>query len=185
VDRLVPYKCADLVIESISKLDQGIQSKIRLSIVGDGSERNNLENLVKDLNLGEIVSFAGWVNQKETLDYYRKADIFCVPSIREFGGAVVMEAMACGLPCIVANNGGIGEYVNEETGFKIEPISREYVTEELTTKIKLLVEDDRLRETMSAKAREKAREFAWENKARKIVEIYEKMFGEKGVSASA
>ncbi|MEG4294202.1 glycosyltransferase family 4 protein [Microcoleus sp. C2C3] len=185
VGRLVPYKCADIIIESIGKLDQEIQSKIRLSIVGDGSERNNLENLVKDLSLGEVVSFAGWVNQKETLDFYRKADIFCFPSIREFGGAVVMEAMACGLPCIVANNGGIGEYVNEETGFKIEPISREYLTQELTSKIKMLVEDDKLRESMSAKAIERAKEFEWENKARKIVEIYGKMLGEKGVRASA
>jgi glycosyltransferase involved in cell wall biosynthesis len=185
VGRLVPYKCADVVIESIGKLDQAIQSKIRLTIVGDGSERNNLENRVKELNLAEIVSFAGWVNQSETLDYYRKADIFCFPSIREFGGAVVIEAMASGLPCIVANNGGIGEYVNEETGFKIEPISREYLTQELTSKIKMLVEDDKLRESMSAKAIERAREFEWENKARKIAEIYEKMLGEKGAGASA
>ncbi len=178
VGRLVPYKCADIVIESIGKLDPVIKNKIRLTIVGDGPERNNLENRVQELKLGEIVSFAGWVNQQETLDYYRKADIFCFPSIREFGGAVVMEAMACGLPCIVANNGGIGEYVNEETGFKIEPNSREYLTEELTSKIKLLVEDDRLRESMSAKAMEKAKEFAWDKKAEKIVEIYQKMLGE-------
>ena len=184
VGRLVPYKCADIVIESLGKLDQAIQSKIRLTIVGDGSERNNLENRVKELNLGEIVSFAGWVNQQETLDYYRKADIFCFPSIREFGGAVVMEAMACGLPCIVANNGGIGEYVNEETGFKIEPISREYLTQELTSKIKMLVEDDQLRESMSASAIEKAREFAWDKKAEKIVEIYEHMVSEKTASKS-
>jgi glycosyltransferase involved in cell wall biosynthesis len=185
VGRLVPYKCADVVIESIGNLDQAMQSKIRLTIVGDGSERNKLENRVKELNLAEIVSFAGWVNQSETLDYYRKADIFCFPSVREFGGAVVIEAMACGLPCIVANNGGIGEYVNEETGFKIEPISREYLTQELTTKIKMLVEDDKLRQSMSAKAIERAKEFEWENKARKIVEIYEKMLGEKGAGASA
>jgi len=185
VGRLVPYKCADIVIESIGKLDQAIQNKIRLKIVGDGQERNHLENRVKELNLGEIVSFAGWVNQQETLDYYRKADIFCFPSIREFGGAVVIEAMACGLPCIVANNGGIGEYVTEETGFKIEPISRDYLTQELTNKIQMLVEDERLRESMSAKAIEKAREFEWDNKARKILEIYQKMLAEKGVRASA
>ena len=82
VGRLVPYKCADIVIESIGKLDAAIQSKIRLTIVGDGSEKNNLQNRVKDLNLGEIVSLAGWVNQQEILDYYRKSDIFCFPSIR-------------------------------------------------------------------------------------------------------
>ena len=66
-----------------------------------------------------------------------------MPSAREFGGAVVIEAMACGLPCIVANKGGIGEYVTEETGFKIEQNSREYLTQELTKKIKILVEDDK------------------------------------------
>jgi glycosyltransferase involved in cell wall biosynthesis len=88
-------------------------------------------------------------------------------------------------PCIVANNGGIGEYVTEETGFKIEPISREYLTQELTNKIKILVADDRLRASMSASAIERAKEFAWDNKARKILEIYEKMLGDKIVSASA
>jgi glycosyltransferase involved in cell wall biosynthesis len=179
VGRLVPYKCPDILLESIGKLDPAIQSKIRLTIVGDGSEKNSLENRVKELNLGEIVSFAGWVNQQETLDYYRKADIFCFPSIREFGGAVVLEAMACGLPCIVANNGGIGEYVTEETGFKIEPNSREYLTQELTKKIKILVEDDQLRQSMSAKCIERAKEFEWDNKAIKIVEIYEKMLAQK------
>lgn len=184
VGRLVPYKCADIVIESIGKLDPAIKSKIRLTIVGDGSERNNLENKVKELNLGEIVSFAGWVNQQKTVDYYRKADIFCFPSVREFGGAVVIEAMACGLPCIVANNGGIGEYVTEETGFKIEPSSREYLTQELTNKIKILVEDDQLRKSMSAQAIERAKEFEWARKAEKIVEIYQKMLGEKSVRAS-
>ena len=179
VGRLVPYQGADIVIESIGKLDSAIKSKIRLTIVGDGSETNNLGNKVKELNLGEIVSFAGWVNQQETVDYYRKADIFCFPSIREFGGAVVIEAMACGLPCIVANNGGIGEYVTEETGFKIEPSSREYLTQELTNKIKILVEDDKLRKSMSSQALERAKEFEWDRKAEKIVEIYQKTIGEK------
>jgi glycosyltransferase involved in cell wall biosynthesis len=127
----------------IGKLDQAIPSKIRLTIVRDCSEKNRLENRVKELNLGEIVSSAGWVNQQETVDFYRKGDIFSLPSAREFGGAVVIETMACGLPCIVANNGGIGEYVTEETGFKIEPNSRGYLTQELTKTIKIMVEDDK------------------------------------------
>jgi glycosyltransferase involved in cell wall biosynthesis len=185
VARLVPYKCADILIEAVSRLEQNVKEKVCLTIVGDGQERNSLETQVRELNLGEKVKFAGWVGQEETVEYYRQADIFCFPSIREFGGAVVMEAMACGLPCIVANNGGIGEYVNEESGFKIEPISREYLTQQLTSKIKMLVEDDKLRESMSAKASERAKEFEWENKARKIVEIYGKMLGEKGVRGSA
>lgn len=175
VGRLVPYKCADVVIEAIGQLDEELQNKIQLTIVGDGSEKSNLEAQVQRLNLENIVTLTGWVKQEETLDYYKNSDVFCFPSIREFGGAVVLEAMACGLPCIVANNGGIGEYVTEATGFKIEPISREYLTKELTQKIKILVEDETLRKNMSKSAIERVREFTWDNKAKKIVEIYEEM----------
>jgi len=179
VGRLVPYKCADIVIQSIGQLNPTILNKIKLTIVGDGSEKIKLENLVKKLGLNNIVEFIGWVPQPQTLDYYRQADIFCFPSIREFGGAVVLEAMANGLPCIVTNYGGIGEYVTEETGIKIEPISPEHLTQELTQKIKILVEDDQLRESMSVKSIERARQFTWERKAMEIVEIYEQMISEK------
>ncbi len=185
VARLVPYKCADILIEAVSRLEQSVQEKVHLTIVGDGQERSSLEAQVRELNLGKKVKFAGWVGQEEIVEYYRQADIFCFPSIREFGGAVVMEAMACGLPCIVPNNGGIGEYVTEETGFRIEPNSREYLTQELTNKIKVLVEDDELRQRMSAKSMEKAKEFEWDRKAEKIVEIYHKTIAEKKAAQSS
>ncbi|MEQ8464891.1 glycosyltransferase family 4 protein [Coleofasciculus sp. E1-EBD-02] len=182
VGRLVPYKCADLVIEAISKLERATQEKIFLTIVGKGVEKVRLEKLVQELRLSERVHFTGQISQQETANYYRQADIFCFPSIREFGGAVVLEAMACGLPCIVANNGGIGEYVTEKTGFKIEPLSRDYLTHELTNKIKTLVENDKWREDMSVKAIERVREFTWEYKAEEIVNIYETMIRQKSSS---
>lgn len=175
VGRLVPYKGADIVIEAVSQLSKLNREKIWLTIVGDGSEKDNLNRQVQDLGISNIVSFAGWVGQKETLGFYRKADIFCFPSIREFGGAVVLEAMACGLPCIVADNGGIAEYVTEETGFKIVPVSREKLTQELAHKIQILVDNEELRKRMSAKASERAQGFAWEQKAIEINKIYEKV----------
>lgn len=152
--------------------------------MGDGSERSKLEAQVRQLNLESLVTFVGWVKQEETLEYYKKADVFCFPSIREFGGAVVLEAMACGLPCIVANNGGIGEYVTEKTGFKIEPVSREYLLQELTEKIKILVENETLRKKMSKQAIERVRAFTWDNKAQKIVEIYQEMIEAKQKTVS-
>lgn len=152
VGRLVLYKGADIVIEAISQLSKPIRERIWLTIVGDGSEKDNLNRQAQELGVSDIVSFTGWVNQKETLKFYRKADIFCFPSIREFGRAVVLEAMACGLPCIVADNGGIAEYVTEETCFKILPVSRKNFMHELANKIQILVENEDLRKTMSAKA---------------------------------
>lgn len=173
VGRLVPYKGADMVIDAVSNLSDDIKNKIKFTIVGDGSEKVNLESQVENLGLEKIVSFTGWIKQSETVNYYKEADIFCFPSIREFGGAVVLEAMACGLPCIVANNGGIGEYVTPETGFSIEPKSREYLVETLTKKITTLIENKALLEEMSAKCYERVQEFEWNIKAKKIVDIYE------------
>jgi glycosyltransferase involved in cell wall biosynthesis len=179
VGRLVPYKGPDIVIEAVSQLSKLIKDKIWLTIVGDGSEKDNLIAQAQQMGVSDIVSFAGWVDQKETLGFYRKADIFCFPSIREFGGAVVLEAMACGLPCIVVDNGGIAEYVTEETGFKIAPSSRENLTQELTNKIQILVENEELRNKMSAKAIERAQGFAWKQKAIEVLKIYEETLHNK------
>lgn len=175
VGRLVAFKCPDILIEAVSRLNETIKNNIELTIVGDGQERSHLEQMVQTRNLDDIINFVGKIPQAETLEYYRKADIFSFPSIRESGGAVVLEAMACGLPCIVANTGGVVDYVTEEAGFKIEPISREYLTQELTKKIEILVENEDLRERMSTKAIERAREFEWGHKAQKIIEIYEEV----------
>ena len=184
VGRLVPYKCADILIDAIAQLEDSIKNKIHLTIVGDGSERATLEASIQQLNLQEFVTLTGWVKQEQTLEFYQKSDIFCFPSIREFGGAVVLEAMACGLPCIVVNNGGIGEYVTEVTGFKIEPISRDYIRDELTQKIQTLVENESLWQSMSAQSIERAKDFTWPRKAQKIVNIYEQLMADQNPSKS-
>ncbi|ASC71576.1 Glycosyltransferase type 1 [Halomicronema hongdechloris C2206] len=175
VGRLVPYKGADILIDSIGQLRPQIQENISLIIVGNGSEKESLQQQVQNLDLKEKIHFPGWVNQQEILEYYHKSDIFCFPSVREFGGAVVIEAMANGLPCIVVDNGGIGEYVTEETGFKINPISREFVVQELRKRIEQLVEDRALHAAMSYEAVERAKEFTWDSKAEKISDIYLKL----------
>jgi glycosyltransferase involved in cell wall biosynthesis len=175
VGRLVPYKCADVVIEAVGSLMPYVRDRVHLTIVGDGSEQPVLEQRAKELGIQNRVHFAGWVNQAQTVDYYRKADVFCFPSIREFGGAVVLEAMACGLPCIVVNNGGIGEYVTEETGFKIEPLSKDYLIQEMKNHIRCLVEDENLRQSMAMHSIDRAKSFEWSEKAKKIVGIYEHM----------
>jgi glycosyltransferase involved in cell wall biosynthesis len=185
VGRLVPYKCADILIEAVAKLSPAVQQQVSLAIVGEGSERSKLEASVQELNLTDLVKFVGWVDHEETLKYYSQSDIFCFPSIREFGGAVVLEAMACGLPCIVANNGGIGEYVTEGTGFSIEPRSRAYLTQELANKIELLVQDEALRSSMSAKAIARAQEFVWEEKAKRIIETYEELIPLKAAASGS
>jgi glycosyltransferase involved in cell wall biosynthesis len=86
-----------------------------------------------------------------------------------------MEAMACGLPCIVVNHGGIGEYVTTESGFKIEPRSREYLVQEMANKIYLLATQPELRQSMAKAAIQQAHHFTWREKGKKIVDLYYKL----------
>lgn len=174
VGRLVPYKSADMLIDAVDKLASAVKQQVHLTIVGEGSERAALEQQTRSLNLSQKVTFVGWVTQPETLQYYGQADIFCFPSIREFGGAVVLEAMGNGLPCIVVDHGGIGEYVTEKTGFKIAPISREFVVSGLVERITQLVENPELRHRMAVCAITQVQDFTWDKKAKKIVDIYQR-----------
>lgn len=175
VGRLVPYKGADMLLEAIAKLPPDIQSRVLLTVVGDGSERQALEQQVSLLGLHHIVTFVGWVAHQETLVHYAQSDIFCFPSIREFGGAVVLEAMACGLPCIVVNNGGIGEYVTEKTGFRVDPASRSFVVETFAKHIQTLIQEPQLLRNMSQYASEHAKQFEWSRKADYVMEQYQNL----------
>ncbi len=179
VGRLVPYKGADMLVEAIGKLAPDVRARAVLTIVGDGSERGALEARVAELGLQAAVRFTGWIPQEKTLEYYRSSDIFCFPSVREFGGAVVLEAMACGLPCIVVNNGGIGEYVTDETGFRIDPVSPDFVTQALAEKIALLAGDRELRARLARNAISRARDFVWETKAERMAAVYEELVAQK------
>lgn len=172
VGRLVAYKGADMLIEALKRLPEDVGKRVNLTIVGDGPERKRLSQMAGELGLTNSIQWTGWVRQDETARHYRQADIFCFPSIREFGGAVVLEAMAHSLPCIVVDNGGIAEYVTSECGFRAAPTSREDIVQAFSRHIAFLVRcpDERMRLARNACAR--AREFAWPQKGRQIVEIY-------------
>ncbi len=179
VGRLVPYKAADMVIEAIVQLTPDDQARVQLTIVGDGPQRPTLEQQVSERSLEAQVNFAGWVPQAQTRDYYQNADVFCFPSIREFGGAVVLEAMASGLPCIVADYGGIGEYVTAETGFKIEPRSRDVLIQGVTQAIQTLLHQPELYATLSQGALQRAEQFRWQTKAEGLLQTYHQLILQK------
>jgi glycosyltransferase involved in cell wall biosynthesis len=179
VGRLVPYKAADMAIEAIAHLPPIDRARVHLTIVGDGPQRQALEKQVVEQSLDKQVTFTGWIPQAQTRDYYRDADVFCFPSIREFGGAVVLEAMACGLPCIVADYGGIGEYATAETGFKIEPRSRNVLTQGMTQAIQTLLHQPKRYTKLSKGALQRAEQFRWQTKAERLIEIYHQLLWQK------
>lgn len=172
VGRLVAYKGVHLLIEAIHRLT----TPVHLTIVGEGPERERLEHLAEAKHLKEFVHFTGWISQEETQRYYEEADLFCFPSVREFGGAVVMEALAAALPCIVADHGGIGETVTDASGIKLPLSSESQLIDDLTRAIQRLTEDSSLYQRLSKGALEHAHSFTWESKGEQLLSFYERLF---------
>jgi glycosyltransferase involved in cell wall biosynthesis len=168
VGRLVPFKQVDVVIEALHELPLDVS----LTIVGQGPEEERLRQLTTRLGLEAKVRFCGWVKVHETRDYYSDADLFCTASIREFGGAVVLEAMACSLPCLVTDYGGIAEYVDDACGVKILPTSREQMVQDFRQQISRLARDRTLLQKMSRAAFERAKQYTWRAKGQHLIALY-------------
>ena len=168
VGRLVDWKTIDIVIDAIAKCD----SNIKLTILGDGELRAELERQAM-LTVPNRVHFMGLVPHAETNQHYDNADIFVLPSVRECGGAVVLEAMARGLPVIASNWGGPADYITADTGFLVEPKSRTYMVDEFARIISLLAKQPELRFQIGQAAIQRIKEhFLWDKKILKMGEIY-------------
>ena len=114
---LVPYKACDLALRAAAPLLR--DDLARFTVVGDGPERNRLEDLTRTLGIEKAVSFCGFLSHAETMERLRSADVLVFPSVREFGGAVVFEALAAGAVPVVADFGGPADIVRPEFGYKV------------------------------------------------------------------
>jgi glycosyltransferase involved in cell wall biosynthesis len=146
---------------------------VSLDIIGDGPARKTLEEQCQRLKLGKHVRFRGWIEQSRIPDEFASADALVLPSYYECGGAVVLEAMAAGLPVIAADWGGPADYVTPSTGILVTVASRYYFNIGLTAAMLRLARDPELRKEMGAAGRKRVmEEFTWEAKAKRILDVY-------------
>jgi glycosyltransferase involved in cell wall biosynthesis len=117
VGALVPRKACDLAIRAAAPLLRN--NSARFTVVGDGPERKNLQELTISLGVERAVTFCGWLGHPEVLDRLQSADALVFPSVRDFGGGVVFEALASGTVPIVVDFGGPGDIVTPEIGCKV------------------------------------------------------------------
>jgi glycosyltransferase involved in cell wall biosynthesis len=172
VGRLVPYKGADMLLQASAEFLKSNQ--LVLHIVGDGPERASLEEFAKRLGVGNFVHFDGLLNHDEVLLKLRECDFMVFPSIREFGGGVVIEAMAMGATPIVADYAGPGELVDEATGIRVAFVDRNSLVDGLRSAIGNLIENPNLLDTFAKAARQKViADYTWEAKAAQIKQVYD------------
>ena len=170
VGALVPYKACDLALRAAASLLQ--TGRARFTIVGDGPERGNLEQLSRSLGIEKVVSFCGMLRHSEIIERLGATDVLVFPSVHEFGGAVVFEALALGAVPVVVNFGGPGDIVHTEVGFKVPLTNEEDVVLQIERVLMKLARDPGLVDRMRQRGMRYAQEcLSWDAKAKIVTEI--------------
>ncbi len=170
VGGLIPCKACDLALRAAAPLLRG--DFARFSILGDGPERNRLEQLAGSLGIEKAVSFCGWVSHNEVLKRLRSADVMVFPSVRDFGAGVVFEALGSGAVPVVADFGGPGDIVHPEVGYKVPLTNESEFVSEMERILTHLAQDqdhlNRLRQQGISYARER---LTWDAKAQSTTRV--------------
>jgi glycosyltransferase involved in cell wall biosynthesis len=166
VGRLTSQKNVPRLIEAYSLLKE----KAQLRIVGDGEDRNKVEQLIKGLKLSSV-TLVGTKSGKELIEEYKNADVLAVPSNKE-GGAplVILEALATGLPVVVSDVYGIRELLGDTVLLVPDPSP-----ENFANALEKVLSSVDLQQELSCKAAEKIKSFRWDTIVNELERIYEEV----------
>ncbi len=173
IGRFVKSKGFDYVIKALKNLASEVDFKNEfvLKIAGGGEEEANLKQLAKDLKLENKIEFCGWVTNKA--DFFNQIDIFCLPSLNEPFGLVIIEAMKYQTPIIATNCDGPKEIIKDGVDgviVNLEPL--ELLSERISVAIKKLTSDDELANCLVKNAFEKLKNnYSFESLAKRIQDI--------------
>lgn len=140
----------------------------RLIIIGDGDEREDLEQYARDLGISMKVHFTGKLSFEETLRYLKAADLFCFASKIETQGLVTMEALCAGLPVVAVDATGTRDVVEHGK----EGLLTEDDPEALAGSIIRILADEGMYSAFKKAAMRKSLSYAIENQTKKLVEVY-------------
>jgi glycosyltransferase involved in cell wall biosynthesis len=171
VGRLVPYKGADMLLEAAAEFLK--DGQLKLEIVGDGPQRPQLESMVDRLDIRANVRLHGWLPHAQVPEILRHCDFLALPSVREFGGGVVLESMALGIAPVVADYAGPSELVDEQTGVRVPFSDKQSLVDGMRRTIGEFVCQPDILDRLGAAGREMVLDkMTWEAKANQIVAIY-------------
>ena len=172
VARLVPIKNVMLLVEATAMLRER-QPDTHLVIVGDGPEAGALKQRAAALDLSDAVTFAGSVPHADTPPFYRAADVFALSSDFDNSPNVVLEAMACGLPIVATDVGGVRDFVTEPAGgavvaFRDAPALAAALE-------RYLANPDAARSAGAYNRTRAVTEFSWRKSALRLLDVYQRL----------
>lgn len=141
---------------------------VRLVIIGEGDDRDDLEEYAQELGIARRVEFTGKIPFDDIPSYLKAADLFCFASVTETQGLVTMEAMAAGLPVVAVDATGTSDVVAHDR----EGILTNSDPDDLARGIARVLDNEDLQQRYRQAARKKARSFDIKVQAQKLVEVY-------------
>jgi glycosyltransferase involved in cell wall biosynthesis len=164
--RLKRYKRIDLLIKAYKIVSERVP-ETELCIVGDGDLREELEQLAEEKMIK--ADFFGYADEATKAKLLREAWVFVITSEKEGWGVTVIEANACGTPCVAFDVPGLRDsIIDDETGILVKADGD---VDNLAEAIIMVLEDDELREKLSKNAFEYAKRFSWDTSADKFERV--------------
>ena len=149
-----------------------------LNIIGSGPEEPRLRKLIHDSVLDSKAHLLGQMPHDEVLSAMNAHDDFLFPSLRDGGGAVVIEAMATGTPVICLDTGGPGMHITDDWGVKITPTSPSESVDTMASALDRLYLNADLRKNLGEAAHERAESaYHWDKLGDRLMEIYQQSLG--------
>ncbi|MBP0021377.1 MAG: glycosyltransferase [Cyanobacteria bacterium SBLK] len=171
VGRLIHWKGIHLALQAFQ---QANVENAEYWLVGDGVERQRLQDLSTQLGLQEKVKFWGVLPREETLAKMGECHVLLHPSLHESGGFVCAEMMAAGRPVICLNLGGSAVHVTAETGILVEAKNPEQAIADMAAAIVRLGGNSQLRDRLGQGGKKRMREvFAWSVKGQFFDRVYQ------------
>jgi glycosyltransferase involved in cell wall biosynthesis len=148
------------------------EHNIHLLMACKGEYEVYIKALIEKLNLSKHMMFLGFVSGDEKLALLKACDIFCVPSVFESFGIVILEAMQYGKPVVASEVGGMPEIIEKgKNGLLVPPKD----SQKLADAICLLLDDENLRRTLGREAERSVSKYSIKVVAQKYIKIYEEI----------
>lgn len=168
-------KQLNIALATMSKLKD--KSNIKLIICGSGSDNqiSYYKQMAINLGIEDNVVWKGNIENSKVKEEMHKSDIFFFTSVSEDTSTVVLEAVSCGLPVLCFDTCGMGYVINESVGHKIPLTNPRQSADDFAEKINYLYNNIEFLQKLSDGCKQRQKELSWDNKAKQMVELYNKV----------
>lgn len=171
--RLVDIKGHEFLFDALERIPEALEYECR--ILGTGPNMDRYKQRLESSSIKNHVVLKGHVPYEQMGEEYRQADVLIFPSLRESSGAVLIEAMAKGLPIITINKFGGATILDNETGWLYDGDTKEAYLENLKNAIVECIQHPEEVKRKGEKAKKQAEKLTWEEKVEEYQAIYNRL----------